>query len=139
LIISKIDFLLEVISSGAWPRLEFAAIGFLAISLVIAISLGVWVGGKADNRPRSFILLSKAAEEQRKKFVERRRRDWYLFGVSVLTSILTGIISNIVFLFILGKLGNSRSCGCLRWAQSRTLSRTSAKRVESGYSLKPPE
>jgi hypothetical protein len=41
LIISKIDFLLEVISSGAWPRLEFAAIGFLAISLVIAIFLDV--------------------------------------------------------------------------------------------------
>jgi hypothetical protein len=59
LIISKIDFLLEVISSGAWPRLEFAAFGFLAVSFVIAISLGVWVGGKAENRPRSFILLSK--------------------------------------------------------------------------------
>lgn len=102
LLSAKLDFLVEIISTGVWPRFILAIIAFVVISLVLAIFLGIWVGSKANNRPRSFVLLSKAAEKKSEEIANKRRRDWVMFGISVFTSIVTGIISNIFFMFYFG-------------------------------------
>lgn len=94
---SKLDFLIEVISTGAWPRFIFAVIVFLVISLVLSVVLGIWVGSKADNQPASYVLLSKAAEDRRTIRMNKLRRDWFMFGISIFASIVAGIISNVVF------------------------------------------
>lgn len=94
---SKLDFLIEVITTGVWPRLIFSVVVFLIIALILAIFAGAWVGSKANNRPRSFVLLSKSAEDKRTKFVNKRCRDWILFGVSIIASIITGVIANVIF------------------------------------------
>jgi hypothetical protein len=94
---AKIDFLIEMISTGAWSRFTFASILFLVLSGVFAILFGTWIGAKASNTPRSFVLLSKAAEETRKAVLNKRRRDWFLFAVSILASIVAGVISNFIF------------------------------------------
>lgn len=93
----KLNFLIEVISTGAWPRFIFAVIVFLVISLILSIALGGWVSSKANNLPSSYILLSKMAEELRVKDMERFKRDWNLFILSIIVSIAAGIVSNIVF------------------------------------------
>ena len=94
---SKLDFLIEVISTGVWPRFIFAVDVFLLISLVLSVVLGIWVGSKANNRPPSYVLLSKATEERRTKLMNKLRRDWFMFIVSVVASIVMGIVSNIIF------------------------------------------
>lgn len=94
---SKLDFLIEIISTGAWPRFIFAVVVFLVISLILSVVLGIWVGVKANNRPTSYVLLSKAAEEQRIKHMNKLRRDWFMFSLSIATSIVTGIVSTIIF------------------------------------------
>lgn len=94
---AKLDFLINVISTGVWPRFVFSVIVFLVICLVISIFLGTWVGSSAYSRPRSFVLLSKTAEEKRKKILSKMKRDWFMFWVSVITSIGTGIVANLIF------------------------------------------
>lgn len=94
---SKIDFVVEIISTGVWPRFTFSIVVFLIISLILAIILGSWIGSKADNRPESFVLLSKKAEEKRSNYLAERKRDWLMFSVSILASIGTGVIANLVF------------------------------------------
>ena len=94
---SKLDFLIEVISTGVWPRFIFAVVVFLVISLILSIVLGIWVGSKANNKPASYVLLSKAAEERRTKRMNKLRRDWFMFSASIAASIVTGIVSNIIF------------------------------------------
>lgn len=101
---SKLDFLVEVISTGVWPRFIFSVIVFLLISLILSIALGVWVGTKADNRPMSYVLLSKAAVERRSKSITKLQRDWYMFAVSVAVSVVTGVVSNIIFTKYFGVL-----------------------------------
>jgi hypothetical protein len=67
------------------------------VSLIAAIIFGVWVASKADNKPRSFVLLSRAAEEYKKQIEGKRQRDWILFAVSIFTSVVTGVIANVIF------------------------------------------
>jgi len=93
----RMDFLIDLISSGAWSRLSFAIDGFLVTSLVAATVLGVWVAFQAGKPPRSFVLLTKQAEEAHKETLRRIQRDWLLFALSILVSIAAGVVSNIIF------------------------------------------
>lgn len=97
ILIQKIDLLTDIISKGVWPRFVFAVISFIVISAMISIILGVWVTGKADKRPQSFVLLSKKALEHRERMETQIKRDWAMFYVSIIISIVTGIVSNILF------------------------------------------
>lgn len=97
LLSQKVDFLIEIITKGLWPRFSLSIISFLFVSLVLSIFLGIWVEDKADNKPSSFVLLSKASEDFQRKSLEKRKRDWFLFGVSVVTSIVTSVVANIIF------------------------------------------
>lgn len=91
---SKIDFLIEVISTGAWPRFMFAAVTFLLITVALATILGTWVAAKAEIPPRSFVLLSRSAEEDKRKWDQRIKRDWLLFGLSLVASVAAGVLSS---------------------------------------------
>jgi len=93
----KIDFIINVISTGVWPRFFFSAFVFLFISFVVSILLAAWVTSQANTKPYSFVLLSKKAEELRTKVMARIKRDWQLFYLSVFVSIATGIASNMLF------------------------------------------
>lgn len=94
---SKMDFLVQVVSVGAWPRFVFAAVTFLMITVAVALALGEWVSNKARIPPRSFLLLSRAAEEDKQAWDQRIKRDWLLFGLSLLASIGTGVLSSWLF------------------------------------------
>jgi hypothetical protein len=55
------------------------------------------VSTSAENRPESFVLLSRKADEYRLKALRKRKRQWLVFVASVLTSILAGVIANALF------------------------------------------
>ncbi len=93
----KINFLLELTVQGGWPRLEANVGVFLLASLIVAIVLGIWISTNAENRPPSFVLLSKRAMEKRQEVIEKRKRKWLLFGFSLAVNLVTGVLSNIVF------------------------------------------
>lgn len=100
----KVDFLLDIITKGAWPRYILSVVGFIVISLIVSIFFGIWVTSKATRKSRSFVLLSKAAETYKKEIEKELRRDWLMFGLSICASVLTGIVSNILFNYYFGKL-----------------------------------
>jgi hypothetical protein len=96
-IAGKIDFLIQAAAQGVWPRFALGLSGFFLISLILSVVLAVWVGTAADTSPPSFLLLSKKAQDHKAKVLEAKRRPWLKFIVSVPTSILVGVIANIVF------------------------------------------
>lgn len=93
----KLNYLIESAIKGPWVRYQYAQLIFIIVSFVLAVSMGVWVSSTADNRPRSFIRLSKKAEEVRDRYLEKRKRRWLVFVISLVVSILTGVISNYIF------------------------------------------
>lgn len=93
----KLDFLVEVISTGVWPRFIFSVIVFLVISLILSIALGAWIGTKAGNRPISYVLLSQSATERRKKSLAKIQRGWYMFAISIVVSIVINVVSTVIY------------------------------------------
>lgn len=104
LLTSKVDFLINIIATGAWPKFTFYIFSFLFISLVVSVILGIWVEDKADNRPVSYVVLSKAAENFQENSLRKRRRDWVMFGISIITSIISSLVANIIFVKYFGSL-----------------------------------
>ena len=94
---SKLDFIINEVSIGGVARFTFTSISYLSISLLLAFIMGVWVESMASNRPSSHVLLSKLSEERRAINMVELQRDWALFGISLVASIATGIVSNIIY------------------------------------------
>jgi hypothetical protein len=97
LLLNKIDYLISITTKGIWPRYIFSVIIFLVTSLIVSIILGIWVGTKADNKPRSYVLLSKKAIDQKNINNNKTKRDWLLFSISIFISIIAGLVSNYIF------------------------------------------
>lgn len=93
----KIDFLIQSNATGEWQSFGYALLLFLFISAVISVLLGIWVGSTADNKPKSFILISKKAEEAKAIYEQKRKNGWRLFVISIVTSIITKLIANVIF------------------------------------------
>ena len=78
--------------------------GTMLVGVIASVALGAWVTEAADNRPPSFVLLSKKAEEDQKKEMRGGERRWVIFFLSIATSIAAGVIANAVFALALGLL-----------------------------------
>lgn len=94
---SKVDYLINVIANGLWSKFWFSTAIFLVVSGIGSTILGSWISKKALNRPESHVLLSKAAYENREKSRNELKRDWLMFGISIVVSIVAGIASNVLF------------------------------------------
>ena len=93
----KLDFMVQRSASGDWSRFVFAAAIFIVISLIGSVFLGAWAGSAAENRPRSFVLLSRKAEDNKKIVLEKEKRRWFSFIASIVSSIGSGVISKLLF------------------------------------------
>lgn len=94
---SKIDFILETISSGIWAKYYFSVIVFLVISLALAILLGIWVVDAADTYKPSFIVLTEQARRKKEKQLNKYRKKLISFMLSIGASIGAGLVSNYLF------------------------------------------
>ena len=102
---SQIDFLMDILVSGVWTRFTFVTLGFLVLALIVSMLLAGWVESSASKRPYSFVTLSKKAEKHRAKFLEQQQRDWVMFCVSIFTSVVTGIVANLLFVHFFTGVG----------------------------------
>lgn len=94
----KTDFLVDIIARGAWYHFTFSLLGFLLISLIISIVIGLIVSSQAETKPTSHIVLSSEAETLRDKENVKFKRDWLMFILSIPTGILIKVVSSAVFL-----------------------------------------
>lgn len=96
-VIAKIDLLAELLSSGAWAQHFFAVFVFIIVSFVVAVFLGIWVGTAADNAEPSFVLLTKKSKENKKIVLDKKKKKWLSFILSICTGVVVGVVSNIIF------------------------------------------
>ncbi len=89
----KINILASHIISGTTAQYYFYVIMFLVFSLFLSIVFASWVGSNIVPQPRSFVLLTKKAVEERDKILEQYERKWRGFIFSSLLSILTSSLT----------------------------------------------
>lgn len=93
----KTDYLLSYIATNGQNLFFLKSLLFVVISLFAAIILAVWVDLLADNRTRSFLVLTREAKKNRDKVVKKSKRQYLLFWLSIVASIITSIIANYIF------------------------------------------
>jgi len=104
LLLAKTDFIINIITKGVWPLFIIKILGYIRISFIVAIIIGFLIEAKADNAPKSFVLLTKASEEFRNKIRNERKRDWVMFIISVIMSTITSLFANILFANYVSKM-----------------------------------
>lgn len=93
----KLNKLLQLAADGFWGKYFFSVFVFVIFALVVSVVLGVWSENMADTKRPSYILLTKKSEQHKIEQDERYRIRWFSFLGSVAVSIITGIVSNIIF------------------------------------------
>lgn len=101
--VAKDDYIADLIASGVWPRFFFSIFIFLCLAFVVSIILGVWTGVKAENPEPSFLVLSKQSENLKQKKLASYRRNWRIFVLSLIGSIIIELAGNTLFTIYLEK------------------------------------
>jgi hypothetical protein len=96
----KLNFMVTEYAKGTWPRFYFALIWYVILALAGSIVFGTWVGDTSNNQPDSFLLFTPKANEVYEKYLRRRRHTWRMFVISMVTSIITGVLANFIFAVI---------------------------------------
>lgn len=93
----KLDFLLSLAAEGSWPRFAFMIGSFALFAFIASIAFGILIGSTADNRPRSFIVLTDKSEANKQEMLRKEQRKWLSFFGSIVGGITIGVVSNVIF------------------------------------------
>ncbi len=99
----KLDFLLRLAAEGSWPRFVFMIVSFALFALIMSVAFGILVDSTADNKPRSFIVLTDKSEARKQALLRKEQRKWLSFISSLIIGIAVGVASNVVFSLSLAK------------------------------------
>lgn len=100
----KIDFLLNITSTGVWPRFILGLVFFMIVILMFSIVLGAWVAVRAESRLQSWILITESSKQQYEKYLSLIDNRMKVFFGGIIVSIVCGIIGNILFSLYFSKL-----------------------------------
>jgi len=97
----KIDYLMDLIASGAWPRYFFYVLVFIVVSLIISAIFAIWAGIAADVKEPSYILLTRQAEKRKEELERKNKRAWLNFTASIVSALFVGIIKQVILAAVL--------------------------------------
>lgn len=93
----KLNKLLQLAAEGFWGKYFFSVLVFVIFSFVASILLAIWAETSADTKRPSYILLTKKSEQIKVEQDKKYQFKWFSFVGSIAVSIITGIVSNILF------------------------------------------
>ena len=97
LLTKKIDYILNITSSGIWPRFILGLVFFMIIALIFSIALSAWVATRAESKLQSWILLTDSSRQQYDQYLTLINKNMKAFIISIIISIGCGIVGNIFF------------------------------------------
>lgn len=97
---SKIDFIANYLAEGQWTQFNIVSNLFTSIMIFISISLGLFVSFSLDINEPSYILLTSESEKNKTKSERRIKKNWTIATLSIIGSIVIGVISNYIFSFL---------------------------------------
>lgn len=100
----KIDFLLNVTSTGVWPRFILGLVFFMILALIVSVVLAAWVSARAESKLQSWILITDNSKEQYVSYLSSLKSKAKVFYGGIIISIICGIIGNIIFSMYFSKL-----------------------------------
>lgn len=99
-IADKINILASQIINGTISQHYFKVLVFLVFSLFLSIISAAWVSSNIVSPSHSFILLTKKALDNKNEVLTRDDKKWKGFIFSSIMSIVTGLISSYIFIWL---------------------------------------
>jgi hypothetical protein len=96
----KIDFMLKYIGQDQQGKQSIQIFIFTILSIIISIFLGTWVEGLASNKKKSHLVMTREAKNYRDQSVKAEDKTFVLFWISLIASILTGLLSSYIYKWI---------------------------------------
>lgn len=93
----RLDLLIRNLSASGWRAMSSMLPAQITVSAIASVVFAAIIGSLASNAPRSYVLLSKKAEEKMATDERKLRRRWWELGVSFVLGIVGGVISNMLF------------------------------------------
>lgn len=99
-VIDKLDRIQESLATGAWY--SFAMTSFLhgCATLLIALIGGAMIGSVLDEKPPSFLSLTKQSKKQRELLLRKSRRQWRRFVGALIVAVATGVAGNYTYAYL---------------------------------------
>jgi hypothetical protein len=101
-VIQKTNYLINYIASNTQNIFTIKSELYAVVSIFLAILLGTWVGNLADIKVRSYLVLTRESLKKRDELEEKRKHKWLWFIASIVISIISGFIANILFKAFVG-------------------------------------
>lgn len=96
----KVDYLAEYIAKGDWLQYNLYTTIFIVFSVFLAILFAYWISELSMISERSFLLLTKESEKEMKRMQRSTTKEWLSFFGAIITSLLTGILTNYICLLL---------------------------------------
>lgn len=95
----KLDIVIRLLD----PRSRMPKIGitYRVVSAIAGFAMMGWCLYLTDLRRSSFVVLTREAEENRRKVLQKEQRRFLLVGLSFLASIAAGVFANYVYLYLM--------------------------------------
>lgn len=96
----KLENIANMIANGFWDKFSILSFISLTCVIIVAIMLSLWVSDTLEFDEISYLLFSDESQKEKEKIEKRRRKQWMMFFLSIITSIGCGILSNLIFKII---------------------------------------
>jgi hypothetical protein len=98
----KIDYLIDFSSNGNWSQHYFYVFLFLIFAIAVSVVLGAWIDDSASTYEPSYINFTKEDGRKKISLEKRKKRKWRGFVISLIMSVVAGILANFLFYYLKG-------------------------------------
>lgn len=93
----RLNGILTAVYTDPWKVFLLYSFGFFVIAFIVAVFTVAWMDSSITRSKPSFVLLTPASDRYKKIRLSRYRSQWYSFFGSMVVSIVTGVISSIIY------------------------------------------
>lgn len=93
----KLNGMLAAIYDDPWKIFLLYSFGYFVIAFIVAIFAVMWMDSSITRSKPSFVLLTPVSERYKKIRLSNYRNQWYSFFGSMAISIVTGVISSVIY------------------------------------------
>lgn len=99
---SKTDFILNYIASNAQNLFFLKSLLYVVVSIFLSVVFGVLVDSMADNKTKSYLVLTRESLKNRNILIEKSKRKFQYFWGTIILSIAAGVVANYIFQWLNG-------------------------------------